>query len=91
MEALTCWLSDERRGVTYAWAARELCISSAAAIQLLEEYARSAPPKALLAHYLVCGTAAPARAADGTHSDALPAPHVVSVVSGDDLEGAETA
>ena len=91
MEALTCWLSDERRGVTYSWAARELCITSAAAVKLLDEYHKASPPKSLLAHYLVCGSAGALRGQNGAHSDSLSSSHVVSIVAADELEGASAA
>ena len=80
-EAIASWLNDERRGVTYSWVARELCVSSAAAAGLLDAYLRAAPPASLRVHYLVCGTARAKLGDAGARSDALLAPHVVAIVA----------
>ena len=92
MDALSSWLNDERRGVTYAWVARELCMPASEAINLLAAYALTAPKGAILAHHLVCGVskAAPANTWNGgilTSTEGTVSPFIVAIVAEADLEG----
>ena len=99
MDALSSWLNDERRGVTYSWVARELCVSATEAIALLTAFAKTAPRDTLIAHHLVCGPlkAAPASAwggggvhdkiASATAAEGFIAPFLVTIVAEAEVEG----